>query len=234
MRMTELMHWYNNANNNREDSFQTEVKSLDVSLVTGQQITEVGEGDANMMSTDGNRAARHAPGIALAAVVQTAAKADGKNVADSIQHVAAQVNERRTLTNTANEYLEKILALLMARIARVADKSGVVFSESLQRVIGTKADFGKRAVLFCEKPRGALEFSPTKVALLARGRAQVNVRGEDIVQYAALAEYVCSEIFAHAVTMREDVRHDAQAQRITASRVVVSHAGIWYRRAVNR
>ena len=135
--------------------------------MTGQQIREVGESDrvdVNNISTDGNRAARHAPGIALAAVVQTVAKADGKNVADSIQHVAAQVNESTTLTNTANEYMEKFLALLMARIARVADKSRVVFSESLQRVIGTKSDFGKRAVIFCEKPRGNLEFSPAKVA----------------------------------------------------------------------
>ena len=101
---------YNDENINHEDNFYSQVKSLDVSLVTGQQITEVGESsgaDANMISTDGNRAARHAPGIALAAVVQTAAKADGKNVADSVQHVATEMNERRALTNTANEYMVK-------------------------------------------------------------------------------------------------------------------------------
>ena len=184
--------------------------------MTGQQIREVGESDrvdVNNISTDGNRAARHAPGIALAAVVQTIAKADGKNIADSVQRVAAQMNERRTLTNTANEYLEKLLALLMARIAKVADKSGVVFSESLKRVIGTKTDFDKRAVLFSEKPRGDLEFSLAKVAPLARGRAQVNVRDEDIAQYAALAEYVCSEIFTHAATMRHDAGADYELTR---------------------
>ena len=124
----------------------------------------------------------------------------------------ARERMEKQLLDAAGGDLE-LLALLMARIAKVADKSGVVFSESLKRVIGTKTDFDKRAVLFSEKPRGDLEFSLAKVALLARGRAQVNVRDEDIAQYAALAEYVCSEIFTHAATMRHDAGADYELTR---------------------
>ena len=188
----ELMHWYNNANNNREDSFQTEVKSLDVSRVTEQQITEVNHEQV------GNRAARHAHGIALVSMVQRTAEADGKKLADSIDQVAAHVNEQSTLTKPANEFIEKFLALLMAKIASVASKSRVSFSGSFQRIAGHASDFERCALQFCEEKKEGLMFSTATVALLAQGRAHNHVRGGETVLYAAMAEYMCREIFTLA------------------------------------
>lgn len=55
-------------------------------------------------------------------------------------------------------------------------------------------------------------FSPETVALLAQGRAQNHVRGGEVVRYAAMAEYMCREIFtlanSHLPTNHELTRAD--------------------------
>ena len=144
----------------------------------------------------GNRAARHAPGIALVSLVQRAAEADGKKLADSIEQVAARLNEQTTLTKQANEYVEKFLAVLMSKIASVANKSKLSFSESFQRILGCASEFERRALQFCEATNDDLMFSASTVVLLAQGRAQNHVRACESVRYASMDE--CREIFTLA------------------------------------
>ena len=188
----ELMQWHNSAEGDHEDNFNSQVKSLDVTRVTEQQITDVKNEQV------GNRAARHAPGIALVSLVQRAAEADGKKLADSIEQVGVHINEYTTLTKPANEYIEKFLAVLMPRIASVANKSRVSFSESFQLITEHASDFERHALHFCEERRDGLMFCPTTVALLAQGRAHNQIRCSETVRYAAMAEYMCREIFTRA------------------------------------
>ena len=208
----QLMHWYNTAEGDNEDNFQTQVKSPDVSLVTEQQITKeaekVGEGDHETDISDtricDSRAARHSPGVALAAFVQRAAKADGKQLADSIEQVA--INEGAKLTTSEIQYIEKFLATLLPRIARVANKSKLSFSESLEKVLGPGSDFAQRAVGFCADEHGGDTFSSATVARVAQGRANIHVQDSEILRYTAVAKFVCREIF---IVMREDMKHHA-------------------------
>ena len=65
-----------------------------------------------------SRAARLGPGNASAAVVQRAAKTAGVRLAGSIQQLCARRNHRTNLTSSAIGYLEKVLIVLMARIAK--------------------------------------------------------------------------------------------------------------------
>ena len=191
---TETIHVMNERKENNEDenNFNSQVKGLDVSRVTEQQTMEVNHEQV------GNRAARHAHGIALVSMVQRVAEADGQKLTDSIDQVAAHVNERSTLTKPANEYIEKFLALLMAKIASVANKSRVSFSDSFQRIAGHASDFARRALQFCEEKKEGLMFSTATVTVLAQGRAHNDVRGGETVFYAAMAEYMCREIFTLA------------------------------------
>ena len=190
----ELMHWYNNENDTHEDNFYSQVKSLDVPRETEQHLKKVYDEQV------GNRAARHAPGIALVSLVQRAAEADGKKLADSIEQVAARLNEQTTLTKQANEYVEKFLAVFiyMSKIASVANKSKLSFSESFQRILGCASEFERRALQFCEATNDDLMFSASTVVLLAQGRAQNHVRACESVRYASMAEYMCREIFTLA------------------------------------
>ena len=166
-----------------------------MSLVTEHQITEVAEDQVGetITRTSNSRAARHAPGIALASVVHRVSNTDGKKVAESIKQVAVAVNEHKPLTDTAVTHVEKFLALLLPKIASVAKKAQISFAKSFERIVGHSYDFERRAIDFCEKREGLL-FSPTTVALLAQGRAQNHLRGDDIVRYAAMAEYMCREL----------------------------------------
>ena len=107
--------------------------------------------------------------------------------------------------------MEKLLPVVLPRVASVADKSNVSCSDSVEQVIGSKSNFGQRAIRSCDEAQHDLIFSPATAALIAQGRAHIHVRDSEAVRYSAKADYMCREFFARVVAMREGGSHDSKA-----------------------